>query len=66
MKKYSLINLYKTPFKGPIFVVDTSDSLEELQAIAEEHDEVVLNVEDERGRWYSRNLNRPVKTFRAR
>ena len=65
MKRYSLINLWKTPFKGPIFVVATSNSLEELQAMAGEHDEIVLNIEDEKGKWYSRDLDRPVRTFRA-
>lgn len=65
MKKYSLINLWKTPLKGRIYVAATSDSLEELKAMAGEHDEIVLNVEDERGKWFSRNLEKPVRTFKA-
>jgi len=65
MKKYSLINLWKTSPKGPIYVVSTSDSLDRLMKKAGEHDEVVLNFKEDGKLWYSRNLKKPVKTFRA-
>lgn len=66
MKKYAIINLWKTSTRGPIHVVATSDNLAELQGKMKDHDEIVMCFTEGGRAYYSRDLDKCVKTFIAR
>lgn len=65
MKKYAIINGWKTKPNEPLYVVATSNDLDALKAIAQEHDEVVMTFEVNGQIYYSRDLEGYVKTFKG-
>lgn len=65
MKKFAMINTMKTSTKGTIYVVAVADSIESLRAIKQEHDEIVMVFEEDGQIYYSRDLDKAVKTFKG-
>ena len=66
MKKYAIIDFYRTNINGPIYIVATSDSLSQIGKRCKGHGEIVRCFQENGQSYFSRDLIDLRKDFKAR